>query len=133
MISSDTRLGVQSLYLDQRSHKWFSTQYAAKVCSMYIPQVSALIPRPDLNRMDRMCQRHGSIQNSHPSVLVRESLCKQFIHYHIGRRGVFCVYQFKLRYFAVVAIECFFVTVDRYSIMASIHRLSVMIYGSLLG
>ena len=47
-------------------------------------QVSALIPRPAFNGMERMCQRHGSNQNSHPPVLVRKPLCNQFIHYHIS-------------------------------------------------
>ena len=38
------------------------------------PQVSALIPRPDFNGMERMCKRHGSNQNYHPRVLVRKPL-----------------------------------------------------------
>ena len=45
------------------------------------PQVLALIPRPAINGMERMCQRHGNNQNSHPPVLVRKPLCYQFIHY----------------------------------------------------
>ena len=89
-----------------------------------------LIPRPAFNGMERMCQRHGSNQNSHPPVLVRKPLCNQFIHYHISSRGVFGINHFKLRNFAVVAIECSFATVDRGSIMARIHRWSV-IFGSL--
>ena len=93
------------------------------------PQVSALIPRLAFNGMERMCQRHRSTQNSHPLVLVRKPLCNQFIHYHISSRCVFGINHFKLRYFAVVEIECYFVTVDRGSIMARIHRWSVMIYG----
>ena len=95
------------------------------------PQVSALIPRPALNGMERICQRHGSNQNSHPPVLVRKPICNQFIHYHISSRGVFGINHFKFRNFAVVAIECSFATVDRGSIMARIHRWSVVIYGSL--
>ena len=95
------------------------------------PQVSALIPRPAFNGMERMCQRHGSNQNSHPPVLVRKPLCNLFIHYHTSSRGVFGINHFKLRNFAVVAIECSFATVDRGSIVARIHRWSVMIYGSL--
>ena len=95
------------------------------------PQVSALFPRPVFNGMERMCQRHGSNQNSHPPVLVRKSSCNQFIHYHISSRGVFSINRFKLRNFAVVAIECSFATIYRGSIMAIIHRWSVMIYGSL--
>ena len=95
------------------------------------PQVSALIPRPDFNGMERMCQCHGSNQNSHPLVLVRKTSCNQFLHYHISSNGGFGVDHFKLRNFAVVAIECSFATVDRGSIMARIHRWSVMIYGSL--
>ena len=91
------------------------------------PQVSALIPRPVFNGMERMCQG----QNSHPPVLVRKPLCNQFIYYHISSRGVFSINRFKLRNFAVVAIECSFATVYRDSIMARIHRWSVMIYGSL--
>ena len=95
------------------------------------PQVSALIPRPAFNGMEMMCQCHGSNQNSHPPVLVRKPLCNQFIHYHISSRGVFDINHFKLRNFAVVAIECSFATVYRGSKMARIHRWSVMIYGSL--
>ena len=95
------------------------------------PQVSALIPRLAFNWMERMCQCHGSNQNSHPSVLVRKPLCNQFIHYHISSRGVFGIDHFKLRNFAVVSIECSFATVDRRIIMARIHRWSVMTYGSL--
>ena len=95
------------------------------------PQFSALIPRPAFNGMDRMCQRHGSIQNSQSYLLVRKPLCNQFIHYHISSTGVFGINHFKLHNFAVVAIECSFATVDRGSIMARIHRWSVMIYGSL--
>ena len=95
------------------------------------PQVSALIPRPAFNRMERVCQRHVTNQNSHPPVRVRKPLCNQFIHYLIGSRGVFSINRFKLRKFAVVAIECSFATVYRGSIMARIHRWSVMIYGSL--
>ena len=83
------------------------------------------------NGMERMCQRRGSNQNSHPPVLVRKPLCNQFKHYHIRSRGVFGINRFKLRNFAVVAIECSFATVYRGSIMARIHRWSVMIDGSL--
>ena len=95
------------------------------------PQVSALIPRPAFNGMEMMCQRHGSNQNSDPPVLVRKPLCNQFIHYHISSTKVFGINHFKLCNFAVVAIECYFATVDRGCIMARIHRWSVMIYGSL--
>ena len=52
------------------------------------PQV---IPRPAFNGMERMCQRHGSNQNSNPPVLVRKPLCNQFIHYHISSRGFFSI------------------------------------------
>ena len=84
------------------------------------------------NGMERMCQCHGSIQNSHPPVLVQKRLCNQFIHNHISSRGFFGINHFKLRNFAVVVIYwVFFVPVDRGSIMARIHRRSVMIYGSL--
>ena len=93
--------------------------------------VSALIPRTTFNGMGRMCQRHGSKQNSHPLVLVRKPLCNQFIHYHISSRGGFGINHFKLRNFAVVAIEYSFATVDGGSIIVRIHRWSVMIYGSL--
>ena len=61
------------------------------------PQVSALIPRPAFNGMERMCKRHGSNQNSHPPVLVRKPVCNQLIHYHISSRGVFGINRFKLR------------------------------------
>ena len=50
-------------------------------------QVSALIPRPAFNGMERVCQRHGSNQNSHLLLLVRKPLGNQFIHYHISSRG----------------------------------------------
>ena len=93
-------------------------------------QVSALIARPAFNGMERICQRHGSKQNSHPPVIVRKPLCNQFIYYHISSRGVFGINHFKLRNFTVVAIECYFATVDRGSIIVRIHRWSVMIYGS---
>ena len=93
------------------------------------PQVSAIIPRPAFNGMERMCQRHGSNQNSHLPVLVRKPLCNQFIHYHISCRRDFGINRFKLCNFAVVAIECSFATVYGGSIRARIHR-SVMIYGS---
>ena len=66
-----------------------------------------------------------------PPVLVRKPLCNQFIHYHISSRWVFDINHFKLRNFAVVVIECSFATVDRGSLMARIHRWSVMIYGIL--
>ena len=95
------------------------------------PKVTALIYRPAFNGMERMCQRHGSNQNSHPPVLVRKPLCNQFIHYHISSGGVFGINSFKFRNFAVVAIECSFATVYRGFIMPRIHRWSVMIYGSL--
>ena len=95
------------------------------------PQVSALIPRPAFNGMERTCQRHESNQNSHPPVLVWKPLCNQFIHYHISSRRVFGINRFKLCKFAVFAIECSFATVYRGSIMARIHRWSMMIYGSL--
>ena len=67
-------------------------------------QVSALIPRPDFNGMERMCQRHGSNQNFHPPVLVRKLLCNQFIHYHISSRGVFGINHIKLRNFPVMLL-----------------------------
>ena len=88
------------------------------------PHVTALIPWPAFNGMERMCQRHGSNQNSHPPVIFRKPLCNQFIHYHISSR-VFGINRFKLCNFAVVAIECSFATVYRGSIMARIHRWSV--------
>ena len=80
------------------------------------------------NGMEKMCQRHGSNQNPHPSVLVRKPLCNQFIHYHISSRAVFFgINHFKLRNFAVVAIECYFAMVDWGSKMARIHIWFVMI------
>ena len=94
-------------------------------------QALALIPRPAFNGMERMCQRRGSNQNSHLPVLVRKPLCNQFKHYRIRSRGVFGINRFKLRNFAVGAIECSFATVYRGSRMARIHRWSVMIDGSL--
>ena len=94
------------------------------------PHVSALIPQPVFNRMERMYQRHGSNQNSHLPVVVRKPLCNQFIHCHISSRRVFVINHFK-RNFAVVAIECSFATVNIGSIMARLHRWSMMIYGGL--
>ena len=41
-------------------------------------------------------------------LLFRKPLCNQFIHYHISSRGVVGINHFKLRNFAVVAIECSF-------------------------
>ena len=115
------------------------------MCGMYIingvhgpetntssnPQVSALIPRPAFNGMERMCHSHGSNQTSHPPVLVRKPLCNQFMHYHISSRWVLVINHFKLRNFSIVVIECAFATVDKSSIMTRIHWWSVMIYGSL--
>ena len=95
------------------------------------PQLSALIPRPAFNGMERIFHRHGSNQNSHFPFIIRKPLCNQFIHYHVSSRGVFGINHFKLRNFAVVAIECSFVTVDRGNIMARTHRWSVVTYGSL--
>ena len=92
-------------------------------------QVSALIPRPVFSGMERMCQGHGSNKNSHPPVLVWKRLCNhQFVYNQISSRGVFGISHFKLHSFAVATIECFFY---RGSIMAIIHRLFIMIYGSL--
>ena len=70
-------------------------------------QVPALIPRPASNGMERMCQSHGSNLISHPPALDQKPLRNQFKHYHISRRGVFGLNHFKLRNFAVVAIESF--------------------------
>ena len=72
------------------------------------PQVSALIPRPAFNGMERMCQCHGSNQNSHPPALIQKPLSNQFIHNQISSKGVFGINHFKLCNFAGVAIECFF-------------------------
>ena len=52
--------------------------------------------------------------NSHPPVRVQKSCVNQFIWYNICRRGVF-VSNSKLRNCVVVAIECFFATIDRCS------------------
>ena len=109
------------------------------MCGMYIingehgPEPSSSGGNTSSNPqvMERMCQRHGSNQNSHHPVLVRTPLCNQFIHYYISSRGVFGINHFKVRNFAVVTIEFSFATVDRGSIMARINRWSVMIYGSL--
>ena len=68
------------------------------------PQVSALIPRPAFNGIEKMCQRYGSNLNTHPPVLVRKPLCNEFIYYQISSRRVFGINHFKLRNFAVVAI-----------------------------
>ena len=56
-------------------------------------------------------------------------LCKQFLYYYICSRGVFGINHFKLRKFAVVAIECF-CNSNKIRILTRIHRCSVMIYGS---
>ena len=98
-----------------RKSTFLISKNAAIMCGMYIingvhgpetrssggntssnPQVSALFPRPDLNGMERMWQRHGSNHNSHPAVLVRKPLCNQFLHYHISSRGVFSINRFKI-------------------------------------
>ena len=89
------------------------------------PQVSAFIPRPAFNGMERVCQRHGSNQISHLPFLVRKPLCNQFIYYHTNSRRVFGINRFKLLNFVVVAIEFIFATVYRGSIMVRIHRWSV--------
>ena len=52
-------------------------------------------------------------------------------NYYTCSGGVLSINHFKLRNFAVVAIECFIETFDRGRIMTRIHRWSVMIYGSL--
>ena len=95
------------------------------------PQISALIPRPAFNGMERMCQRHGSNQNSHPPVLDRKPLCNQPIRYHTSSRRVFGINRFKFCNSTVTAIKCSFATVYRGSIMARTHKWSVTIYGSL--
>ena len=69
------------------------------------PQVPALTPWPAFNGMERMCQRHGSNQNSNPPVLVRKPLCNQFIHNQISSRGVFGINHFKLHNSTAVAKE----------------------------
>ena len=69
--------------------------------------------------------------NFHPAVLVQNPLRNQFIHYYITSRGFFCINHIRIHNFVVVAMECFFATVDRGSIMARIHWWSVMVYGSL--
>ena len=46
--------------------------------------------------------------NSHSPVLVQNPLRHQFILYYICSRTVFFINHFKLRSFAVIAIECFF-------------------------
>ena len=70
------------------------------------PQVLTLIPRPVFNGMERMCQCHGSNQNSHPLVVVQKPLCNQFIHYHISSRGVFGINHFKLCNFVELFDRC---------------------------
>ena len=73
---------------------YFDSENAAIMCGMYMIngvhgpeprssggnmssnlQVSGLILRPAFNGMEKMCQPHGSNQNSHPPVLVRKPLC----------------------------------------------------------
>ena len=95
------------------------------------PQVLVLIQRPAFWWDGEDVPAPWSNRNSHPPVLVQKTLCNQFIHYHISSRGVFGINHFKLRNFAVAAIECSFATVDRGRMIARIYRWPVMIYGSL--
>ena len=92
------------------------------------PQVSAPVPRPVVNGMERMCQRHGSVQ---PPVLLfqsQNSFVNQFIKY-ICSRGVFAISDSKLRNRTIVAIE-FFATIDWCGIVTAMYRRSMMIYSS---
>ena len=68
--------------------------------------------------------------NSHPPVRVRKSCVNPFIWYNICSRGVF-ISNSKLGNFVIVAIECFFATIDRCSVMTGINRWSMMIYSGL--
>ena len=71
------------------------------------PQDSALVPRPVVNGMERMCQCHGSDQT--PTLLYGsiKSCVNRFIQYNICSRGCFAVNNSKLRNCVIVAIECF--------------------------
>ena len=92
--------------------------------------VSTLIPRRASNGMERMCQRYGRNQNSHPPLPVQKPLHNRFIHYYISSRGVLvpiisnCLILLSLQYNVLV-------TVDRGGILARIHKWSMIIYGTL--
>ena len=84
------------------------------------------------------CQRDGEDvpapwerSNPHPPVRVQTSCVNKFISYNVCSRGVCAVNNSKLRNCVIVAIECFFATVDRCSIMTGMYRRSMMIYGRL--
>ena len=68
--------------------------------------------------------------NSHTPVRVQKSCVNPFIWYNICSRGVF-ISNSKLRNFVIVAIECFFATINRCSVVTGINRWSMMIYSSL--
>ena len=68
--------------------------------------------------------------NPHPPVRVQKLCVNPFLWYNICSRGVF-IGNSKLRNFVIVAIECFFATIDRCSVTTGINRWSMMIYCSL--
>ena len=59
--------------------------------------------------------------NSHPPVRVQKSCVNQFIQYNICSRGVF-ISNSKPRNCVIVAIESFFATIDRCSVMTRMYR-----------
>ena len=77
-----------------------------------------------------MCQRHGSDQT--PTLLFES---KNHVSIHLYNT-IYAVEEFfisnsELRNFVIVAIECFFATIDRCSVMTGINRWSMMIYSGL--
>ena len=68
--------------------------------------------------------------NSHLPVRVQKPCVNQFIQYNLCSRWVFVISNSKLRNCVIVAIECFFATIDRCSVMTGMYRRSVMIYSS---
>ena len=94
------------------------------------PQVSVPIPRPVVNGMERMCQRHGSDQT--PTLLLESKN-----HVSINSYGItYAVEEFLLSIIpnSVIVwslqIECFFATIDWCSIMTGMYRQSMMICSS---
>ena len=65
------------------------------------PQVSALVPRPVVNGMERMCQRHGSDQT--PTFLFESKNHVSIIKYNICSSGIFVISNSNLRNCVIVA------------------------------
>ena len=101
----------------QKQNTWFN------------PQVSALVPRPVVNGMERMCQRHGSDQT--PTLLFES---KNHVSINLYNK-TYAVEEFLSVIPNSVIVWSlqynFFATIDRYSVMTGMYRRSMMIYSSL--